>query len=432
MIALDAPGVHGSVPSVPAPADGGLVARFRGSERAFFGILIRGAVLLMLTLGIYRFWLATDIRRFLWGNTEIAGDSLEYTGTPWELLLGFLMAIAVMMPLYALLFLAALDMGLIGRLSGTLGFVSLAVLGQYARFRARRYRLSRTVFRGIRFFQTGSALRYALLASAWWALSILTLGLAFPWAQAALERYKMRHTHFGDLDGLFVARGTRLFLHGIVLWALVIGPFATGLFLGVAVVDWEALVNALGGEGGSDLWPRIETGNPGLGTAVVLVGGGFVWGILAAALLYPAYRAIMLRWWVDGARLGAMRAHSRLRAAQIYGVYFRFLGYALLLSLIVAIAAGIVLVAFGALSSSFGKSTFVEIGGVLLLLGAYVAAALAYSAVYQATVTIRFWRLTFETAELSGLAALDSVQARGEAASPFGEGLADALNVGGL
>ena len=57
-----------------APA---VTVRFTGERRAFWGLLVRGAVFLALTLGIYRFWLATDIRRFLWSNTEVAGDSLE-------------------------------------------------------------------------------------------------------------------------------------------------------------------------------------------------------------------------------------------------------------------------------------------------------------------------------------------------------------------
>jgi uncharacterized membrane protein YjgN (DUF898 family) len=409
-----------------------LVARFRGRERAFFGLLIRGALLLMITLGIYRFWLSTDIRRFLWGNTEIAGDSLEYTGTPWELLIGFLMAIALMIPIYALLFLAALDLGLIGRFSGVIGFASLAILGQYARYRARRYRLSRTVFRGVRLFQTGSGLRYALIASLWWAVTVITLGLAYPWMQAALERYKMRNTHFGNLDGHFEGTGTGLFLRGIILWLIVVGPFFAGVFMALAAINWESLGSALEAGTGSDLWSRIEGGNPSLGAAAVLAGSGIGWGVVAAALLYPAFRATMLRWWVDGARLGELRAHSRLRGGQIYRVYFRFLGYSILLSIVISIVGGVVFAAFGGLSAGFGKSTFVEIAAVFLLIFGYVFAALAYSAVYQATVTIRFWRLTFETADVCGLHVLDSVEARGAPASPFGEGLADALNVGGL
>src|SRR3954465_15142501 len=118
-----------------APA-GGFV-RFRGEPRPFWRLLAHGAVLLMLTLGIYRFWLTTDIRRFLWSNTELAGESFEYTGTARELLLGFLIAIAVLVPLYMALFAVSLNLGVIGQLSSLIGFVLLAVLGQFAIYRAR-------------------------------------------------------------------------------------------------------------------------------------------------------------------------------------------------------------------------------------------------------------------------------------------------------
>ena len=54
----------------------------------------------------------------------------------------------------------------------------------------------------------------------------LTLGLAYPWAQASLERFKLRNTHYGDLQGEFVGSGTRLFFRGVLLWIVVVGPFA--------------------------------------------------------------------------------------------------------------------------------------------------------------------------------------------------------------
>ena len=113
-----------------------------------------------MTLGIYRFWLQTDVRRFLWNNTEIAGDYLEYIGTARELLLGFLVAIVFLGPLYAIFGLASLAAQWLQQLAGLFSLVALAVLGQFAVYRARRYRLSRTVYRGIRFHQTGSAWRY--------------------------------------------------------------------------------------------------------------------------------------------------------------------------------------------------------------------------------------------------------------------------------
>ena len=177
--------------------------KFLGNRRAYWRLLIRGAALLMVTLGIYRFWLATDVRRYLWANTEIAGETLEYTGTPLELLLGFLVAVAILIPVYAGFFLAALDLGIFGKLSGVIAFAALGVLGQYAVYRARRYRLTRTIYRGLRFHQSGSAWRYALRASLWWIATGITFGLAYPFQLASLERYKMRNTFYGDLGRPF-------------------------------------------------------------------------------------------------------------------------------------------------------------------------------------------------------------------------------------
>ena len=58
----------------PPPVPG--LARFIGPEPAYWQLRIKGAALLLVTLGIYRFWLLTDVRRFLWSNTEIAGETL--------------------------------------------------------------------------------------------------------------------------------------------------------------------------------------------------------------------------------------------------------------------------------------------------------------------------------------------------------------------
>ena len=70
----------------------------------------RGALLELITFGFYRFWLTTDIRRYLWSNTEIDGDAMEYTGRGKELLLGFLVAMAVLVPIYLLYFLIGIEL----------------------------------------------------------------------------------------------------------------------------------------------------------------------------------------------------------------------------------------------------------------------------------------------------------------------------------
>jgi uncharacterized membrane protein YjgN (DUF898 family) len=406
-------------------APGGV--KFLGDRRDYWRLLIRGAGLLMVTLGIYRFWLATDVRRFLWVHTEIAGDSLEYTGTPLELLLGFLVAVAILIPVYAGFFIAALDLGTIGQLSGVAAFAGLGVLGQYAVYRARRYRLTRTIFRGLRFHQEGSAWRYALRASLWWIVTIVTIGLAYPFQIASLERYKMRNTYYGDLGGSFIGSGLRLFLRGVSMWIAIVAPIAITIGACIDVVDFKALADALAA-GTEDLGARIESGNPQLADVLVfamLMGGT---AIALAALLYPAFQTLVLRWWSSGLRFGAIEMRSNLRTLQVYGAYVRFLWYAILLSILAAIVGGLGVVAFGAVAGDTAGS---EIAATAALLAGYVFIALGFSTVYRATVLLSLWQLGMESLQLSGLSTLDTVKAGGRPSSALGEGLADALNVGG-
>jgi uncharacterized membrane protein YjgN (DUF898 family) len=58
------------------PAGG--IMRFSGDARRFWLLLAHGAILPMCTLAIHRFWLTTNIRRYLWSNTELAGESFEH------------------------------------------------------------------------------------------------------------------------------------------------------------------------------------------------------------------------------------------------------------------------------------------------------------------------------------------------------------------
>jgi uncharacterized membrane protein YjgN (DUF898 family) len=412
-----------------APASGKI--RFLGKDGPYWRLLIRGALLLICTLGIYRFWLMTDIRRFLWGNTEIAGDHLEYTGTALELLAGFLIAIAILLPINALFFLAALDLGLIGQLSSVVAFALLALLSQFAIYRARRYRLTRTVYRGVRFYQTGSAWAYASYALMWWTLIALTFGLVYPWAQQSLERYKMRHTYYGDLPGHFEGSALSLFLRGFPLWLLVVGPVVGGLSAAIHMIDWTALSDAVN-EGGSGLGERVEATNPEYPSAVIYVIGTATWAVVAAVVLYPAFQTMVMRWWVGGLRFGDVEVTSRLRTGQVYRAYFRFLLYGLLFGIGFLVVSG---GAVGIMELWKGHMPTVEaeeLVTVAIVVVGYMILALGYSTIYQATVKLALWRLGMESAEISGVAALDRVKAGGRPASPVGEGLADALHVGGI
>ena len=126
----------------------------------------------MVTLGFYRFWLATDMRRHLWSNTEVDGDAAEYTGRGKELLIGFLVALAILVPIYLGYFLIGLEAERLQAFASIPLVAFFYLFAQFAIYRARRYRLTRTVWRGVRFWMSGSGWIYALRASLWGVLTV--------------------------------------------------------------------------------------------------------------------------------------------------------------------------------------------------------------------------------------------------------------------
>src|ERR1700731_246839 len=325
--------------SNPVAAAG--TVRFLGDESAYWRLRIKGAALVVVTLGIYRFWLATDVRRFLWSNTEVAGDTLEYNGLATELLVGFLFAVAILVPLYMVFAIVMLEFEMVVVKPALIGFALLLLLGEYALYRARRYRLTRTVFRGLRFDQHGSPWRYALYALVCWGIVIVTLGLAYPWTSAFVERFKMRNTSYGDLHGRFEGRGLALFWRGLPIWLLVVGIpiFAIG---GMArLIDWNMLGNELAAaQGDGDSMNALIKNNPQLREAIGIIIAASSASVLVGVVLYPVFQAVKLRWWISGLRFGEVAVTSRLRIRQVYRVYLRLLLYLFLLGLLASIMGG--------------------------------------------------------------------------------------------
>jgi uncharacterized membrane protein YjgN (DUF898 family) len=401
--------------------------RFIGPEKDYWRIVVRGAILLMVTLGLYRFWLATDIRRFLWANTEIDGESLEYSGTALELLQGFLFAIALILPIYTAFTITVLDLGTFGNFISTSAVLLLVFMSQYGIYLARRYRLTRTVFRGLRFHQTGNAIHYSVCAVWWWGWTVLTLGFAYPFTRAALERFKMRNTWYGDLQGQFVGSGWRLFIRGFLMWLAVLIPMlaTAGALL---PINWSGVTAAL--RGGGDVIGRIERASPGflgqIGFAIV----AFAVTLALVALLLPAFHAMVMRWWIAGIRFGEITALAHLRTRDVYFAYLRFTGFLIAFIIVLLIGVFFGLIVLGTFAQD--GSMLSELLTVAMMVGTYVVFMLGLITLYNATVTLAVWRLTANSIELSDPRPLGRVKAAGEASSPLGEGIADVLNLGGI
>jgi uncharacterized membrane protein YjgN (DUF898 family) len=389
---------------------------FSGDRGEFRRLVTRGAWLELITVGFYRFWLATDIRRHLWSNTDIDGDAAEYTGRGKELLIGFLFALAILVPIYLAYFLVGLEVERFKAFASFPLFVFFYLFGQFAIYRARRYRLTRTVWRGVRFWMDGSGWAYAARAALWGLLMIVTLGLILPWREAALERYKMRHCHYGDLQGHFAATGWDFFKRGWWLWLLTVSPVIVFVGLGVLAKFSPALV------------PRADRIAP---FATLLM-------LLAAPFMYGVFKAIEWRWWLSGIRFGEVRFESALRRGALVGLYWKVIGWFLL----IVVSFSGYLFACASLIAKMSQLPMAKLFAAghlqdsipMLVLGAigYLTLILILNVVLRIYLLRDVWARLVASTTVHHIEAVANVSARGDLASALGEGLADGLDIAGF
>jgi len=159
-----------------------------GSGGELFGIMLVNLLLTVVTLGIYRFWAKTRVRSYLWSQTSIDDERLQYTGTGKELFVAYLKVVCLVF-----IGVVAVQVGrfLLGLLPASIGnplsylaggaIFGLVIVGLSGiRYQVWRYLLSRTNYRGIRCGLAGSAWYYGLTLAGYILLNVATLGLALP------------------------------------------------------------------------------------------------------------------------------------------------------------------------------------------------------------------------------------------------------------
>jgi uncharacterized membrane protein YjgN (DUF898 family) len=218
--------------------------RHHGRTGEVIRLALFNLALTIVTLSIWRFWGRTRVRQCLWGGTTVWSDPVEYTGTGGELFKGFLIALLLIyLPLVGGLAWAQYQMTQ-GNSLGEPGFGLLYLLAALmvaaGTYRARRYQMSRTVWRGIRGGQGGSALGYAGRTLLVWVAVPLSLGWALPWGEMMLARYKLGHTAFGNREFACESDSGGLYRRFAVVWVSGLG------FLG-AISMFALVLDAVSG-----------------------------------------------------------------------------------------------------------------------------------------------------------------------------------------
>ena len=153
----------------------GIRFSFQGRVRPYAWLWIKGLLLTVVTLGLYRPYFQMRIRRFLTGHSRFGTRSFEFDGKGGDVFRRFILNLILLLP--------------------TLGISQLWYQAHVHRYSWGRTSLESAQFRST---VTGGGLFKLYLVNA--LLVIFALGLAKPWATVRTLRYQMGNLH---LDGEF-------------------------------------------------------------------------------------------------------------------------------------------------------------------------------------------------------------------------------------
>jgi uncharacterized membrane protein YjgN (DUF898 family) len=348
---------------------------FEGEWKEFLPIALTNLLLIVVTLGVYRFWAKARERRYLWSRTRFIDDTLEWTGTGLEMFIGFLIVFFVLLPVFFVLSLFMQAM----LLRGDVALAGLLILSFYggifyligvAQFRALRYRLSRTYWHGIRGGSDNGGWYYGWQSTWKTILGFMAAGLMVPWSMTSLWNDRWNRMSFGPHPFSANAEIGNLIVRWLFIFLVPIGGMLL-LALGAG-----GLIFATGGEP-----PSPEAGLATAGAVVAAVMALYLAFLIASLSYYAAYY------------------RQVVNATSLAGIDFEFT----------------------ARTKDWLKLILGNIGLVIVTLGAGLL-FLGY----------RNWSFAVRHLEARGEINLDTLLQSPHAATADAEGLADAFDIGAI
>ncbi len=196
--------------------------RFHGDGSEYFRIWVVNLFFTLITFGIYSAWAKVRKLRWFAQHTSLAGDRFDYHGEPWRILVGRLIALALLA-----VWTFAFD------LSAVVGLVVLAVfciVGPLLFASAQRFRLVNTSWRGLRFgfdvpqrevylvcvpllllWTAGTVVDALGVSGAWLGVAGIATMIGLPWAHARLKQLQHHHANFGEQQFSFTPAGSAFY-----------------------------------------------------------------------------------------------------------------------------------------------------------------------------------------------------------------------------
>jgi len=289
--------VSGSNASSPSPATyPPQPVRFTGTGAEYFGIWIVNLLLTIVTLGIYSAWAKVRRLQYFYRHTELAGSSFDFHGSPVRILIGRVLAIALLMAYNISVRLHSIWTLII--------IIALAAVMPWLLRNSFRFRLYNASWRGTRFhFRGGLAGAYRVFLLNGF-LALITLYILAPFMHHRLKAYQHGNSYFGQTRFSFHARVGQFYA---IYLALLGAMFAIGILL--AVVAGGAFVTlAEASKAGGHLDPRAVY------KAVAILYGTL---ILVGVIVGPVFQAYITNLIWNNTQLGEHRIQCNISPAKL-------------------------------------------------------------------------------------------------------------------
>ncbi len=196
----------------------------RGSQ--LFPIILVNALLTIITFGLYYPWAKAKKLQFMYSQTTLADHPFTFTGTGIEMFKGFVRAFVLLIGIIATA--GYLQYNQITNFGILLVYGALLCLFPFAIHGGYKYRMAKTLWKGIRFGYTGDITELLKIYFTGIFLSIITFGIYSPWFVINLRTYLIGNIKFGDAKFAYKGNGGELF--GIIVGGYLLTIFTLGIY----------------------------------------------------------------------------------------------------------------------------------------------------------------------------------------------------------
>jgi uncharacterized membrane protein YjgN (DUF898 family) len=289
---------------------------FSGSGGEYFRIWIVNLLLTIVTIGIYGAWAKVRRLRYFYGHTALAGSSFEYHAQPKQILIGRLIALALLLPYYLVKYWQPL---------WALAFLALFLVAlPFIIVRSQRFHLRMSSWRNVRFNYVGTYGAAAAAYLGWGLLTLLSLGLLAPFADLQRQRLKIAYSRFGGVPFVYGARAGRFYMAYLVAFGVgLLAIFTFAVLIGLLMVLTIGLTG-VAGSGGVGKYLQHVFGDPGnLGKKAAVVAAVVTFYVAYFVVLFLPYAIIKARTTNESLGSTTLRTHrlkSTLGSVGLWGI----------------------------------------------------------------------------------------------------------------